>query len=168
MAIRNKEGIQLKRNDVYQTNQLVLYINKIEELNNEVTDFLDTLEYINKNFCGEIFNKWYYSYKGNISFNIGDSLSGRCISILCKPDKAYDFGIDYFPENNGFKITSIINLSLKSYEFNEHNYKTLYTLLKNESECIDFLIERFKEFYEKLKIFLNDFFKWVDDTFKVE
>ena len=172
MAIRNKEGIQLKRNEICQSNQsnqLILYINKIEELNNDVTDFFDTLAYINKNFCGEIFNKWYYSHKGKISYvNSDDSLSGKSVAIMCGASNDHDIAIYYYPENNGFKIISIKNLTLKSYAFNEQNYKMLYYLLEKDQRYIDFIVERFKEFYEKLKIFLNDFFKWVDDTFKTE
>ena len=86
---------------------------------------------------------------------------------MFQSDNAYDVGIDYYPENNGFNI-SIRNFTLESYKFNEHNYKRLYVLLKKESRYIEFIVLRVKEFYEKLKIFLDDFFKWVDDTFKVE
>ena len=175
MAVRNKKGIETKGILEMNGSDLVTYIKKIEESKEDVIDFLDTIGYIRKNHCYYLFKKWDKEHNPAIITIVSDMDSVNSISLVVKDDyyeHPYNFiTLTYNPNVHRIWITDEY---IRERGFHPRDY--YYELTESsdvekifdDNRLHDLVSKALKKLYDNLQPYLDDFFKWVGETFKEE
>ena len=174
MAVRNKKGIETKGIIEMNGGDLVSYIKKMEESEKDVTDFIDTIDYIRKNHCFYLFSKWNKEHNP-ANINIICDMDGMNSISLDVKDDYYEhpnnfITLTYKPKNNSLSITD--EYASKHGFYRDYYYELTYNSdierILDDSRLYDLTAKALKKLYDNLQSYLDDFFKWVGETFKEE